>query len=263
MKNKTMRVAALLLALTLMTSCFVGGTFAKYVTGAETQDTARVAKWGVMLTVSGDGIFSKEYEDGNKTVISSNTDKLVAPGTKNDTGITFTIKGTPEVAFKVTVGLGTNEDVFLKADTYTDYTELKVQPDGSYKYEEFTLAKDYYPVVFTLKHTYANGAQSIAAAVAGTGAKVETSDGLDTITGTLAQINAVLANVTANMQNVAPNYVLDDDFELTWAWAFGDPANNKADTLLGNLAAGTASIDTANYNLELEYNFSITIEQLD
>ena len=30
-KNRTMRVAALLLALTLMTSCFVGGTFAKYM----------------------------------------------------------------------------------------------------------------------------------------------------------------------------------------------------------------------------------------
>ena len=40
MKNKTMRVAALLLALTLMTSCVVGGTFAKYGTGDEALDEA-------------------------------------------------------------------------------------------------------------------------------------------------------------------------------------------------------------------------------
>lgn len=43
--GKTMRVAGLLLALVLVTSCFVGGTFAKYVTSGHGNDSARAAKW--------------------------------------------------------------------------------------------------------------------------------------------------------------------------------------------------------------------------
>ena len=53
-KNWTMRVALLIVALTLITSCFVGGTFAKYVTGASYEDTARVAKFGVLLSIDGE-----------------------------------------------------------------------------------------------------------------------------------------------------------------------------------------------------------------
>ena len=44
-KNRTLRAAVLMLALVLITSCFVGGTFAKYVTSGEAGDNARVAKW--------------------------------------------------------------------------------------------------------------------------------------------------------------------------------------------------------------------------
>ena len=270
-KNLMMRIAAVLMVCVLATTCGISGTFAKYVTSAETSDTARVAKWGVMLTVSGDGIFSEEYEAGNKTVISSNHDKLVAPGTKNETGITFTLKGQPEVAFQVKVGLGTTKDVFLEAGTYTDYTQLVKQADGSYAYSKtFTTDKVYNPVVFTLTHKYGAEAYSIKGAVTTeTGAtwapaEAEGNMTVETVTGTLEQINKVLANLTANMTKVNPNYVLDDTFTLTWAWAFGDPANNAADTLLGNLAADTATVTGDNvYNLNLKYNFSITIEQVD
>lgn len=51
--GKTMRVAGLLLALVLVTSCFVGGTFAKYVTSGTGTDSARVAKFGVEITANG------------------------------------------------------------------------------------------------------------------------------------------------------------------------------------------------------------------
>ena len=50
--NRTMRAAVLLLALVLITSCFVGGTFAKYVTSGDAADLARVAKWGCLLYTS-------------------------------------------------------------------------------------------------------------------------------------------------------------------------------------------------------------------
>ena len=61
--NRTMRAAVLLLALVLITSCFVGGTFAKYVTSGDAADHARVAKWGVTVTAHGTGdVFAKEYD---------------------------------------------------------------------------------------------------------------------------------------------------------------------------------------------------------
>lgn len=104
--GKTMRVAGLLLALVLVTSCFVGGTFAKYVTSGRGDDSARVAKFGVKITANGT-MFAKEYatDDGNvsgtitKSVVSSDS-KLVAPGTKGNM-FSMALAGTPEVAVRV------------------------------------------------------------------------------------------------------------------------------------------------------------------
>lgn len=50
-KNRTVRLAVLLLVLTLVTSCFVGGTFAKYTTTAQIEGSARVAKFDVTALV--------------------------------------------------------------------------------------------------------------------------------------------------------------------------------------------------------------------
>ena len=107
-KTKLMRAALLLLVLTLITSCFVGGTFAKYVTKGDSTDTARVAKWGVTVTANG-STFAKNYDTDNadvartiaKSVVSSESNKnVVAPGTKGDM-VKMTITGTPEVAVRV------------------------------------------------------------------------------------------------------------------------------------------------------------------
>lgn len=104
-KNRTMRVAVLLMALTLITSCFVGNTFAKYVTSANGSDTARVAKWGIVLTADSE-LFGAQYGTDNDLVVkSSETDTdVIAPGTKGD-AVIFTIAGTPEVDFKFTATL--------------------------------------------------------------------------------------------------------------------------------------------------------------
>ncbi len=102
-KTKLMRAALLLLVLTLITSCFVGGTFAKYTTSKTGSDTARVAKWGVGITANG-ATFAKEYDaKGNmgtitKSVVS--TENVVAPGT-SDSMVKMTLNGKPEVAVKV------------------------------------------------------------------------------------------------------------------------------------------------------------------
>ena len=100
-KTKLMRAALLLLVLTLITSCFVGGTFAKYVTDGKSTDSARVAKWGVTVTADSK-TFAKAYDsDVNiKTVISADESKVVAPGTSGKMAA-VTLSGTPEVAVKV------------------------------------------------------------------------------------------------------------------------------------------------------------------
>lgn len=114
-KNWTMRAAVLLLALVLISSCFVGGTFAKYVTAGNSSDTARVAKFGVTITANGT-MFAKEYDTDDKdvkgtitqSVVSSGVkdaendtrDNLVAPGTEGNM-TSVTLSGTPEVAVEV------------------------------------------------------------------------------------------------------------------------------------------------------------------
>ena len=104
-KTKLMRAALLLLVLTLVTSCFVGGTFAKYTTSGIGQDTARVAKWGVVITANG-ATFANTYATDTENVAGTiansvvSANKVVAPGTKGNM-VGMTITGTPEVAVSV------------------------------------------------------------------------------------------------------------------------------------------------------------------
>ncbi len=111
-KNWTMRIAVLMFALVLMTSCFVGGTFAKYVTSGSGSDTARVAKFGVKVEATGD-VFAKTYDAADpkvndykgdviaQSVISAGDDNVVAPGTSKTGSLAISVTGTPEVAVTV------------------------------------------------------------------------------------------------------------------------------------------------------------------
>ena len=110
-KNKMMRAASALLVAVLLTTSTISGTFAKYVTEASGEDTARVAKWGVEVSASGT-MFGKAYQDtivedgvSSATVQSNHNGSfaknVVAPGTKNDTGIQIAVVGKPEVDFTV------------------------------------------------------------------------------------------------------------------------------------------------------------------
>lgn len=107
-KSKTMRAGGLLLALTLITSCFVGGTFSKYTTSTAGSDNARVAYWGFDQDASTTiDLFDGTYDN----VKSADGDNVVAPGTSKTATFAFGYTGNttenataPEVAytFKVT-----------------------------------------------------------------------------------------------------------------------------------------------------------------
>lgn len=98
--SKLPKLAALLLVLTLVTTCFVSGTFAKYVSEGEGEDAARVAKWGVKVEIAGDGFKTTYGKDDVKanvdgpTVVSSTTEKVVAPGGEFYCPLVFTIGDT-------------------------------------------------------------------------------------------------------------------------------------------------------------------------
>ena len=103
-KNVMMRVASALLVAVLMTTCAISGTFAKYTTFDKADDSARVAKWGVTVEVTGEDAFAIKYnntaaDDGVKVVAA---EKVVAPGT-NGTLATVAIAGTPEVMVNISV----------------------------------------------------------------------------------------------------------------------------------------------------------------
>ena len=59
-KNKMMRLASSLLVAVLLTSSVISGTFAKYVTSDGASDSARVAKFGVIVDVVSNA-FSDSY----------------------------------------------------------------------------------------------------------------------------------------------------------------------------------------------------------
>lgn len=213
-RNRWMRAGGLLLVLTLITSCFVGGTFAKYVSEAQGDDTARVAKWGVVVTVTGDGFktsYGKDYAYSNvegDTVISSTEEKVVAPGTKGTFG-GVEITGKPEVAVKIE----TTADVDLSGWNVADGDEF------------------YCPLVFTIGDKTINGLDYSRSTAGGEGSfENAIKDAIQ---------KATTKEVEANTDLTA----IGEDITYSWEWPFenakGDVANqsDELDTKLGNNAA--------------------------
>jgi hypothetical protein len=147
-KNKAMRLAAAMMALTLVTTSVVSGTFAKYVSEGTVNDTARVAKWGVVITTSG-SLYSNAYyaglvenaEDGtvlanapaqwdkdakyadgkgiSVTTVANNGENILAPGTQSEgDGLQFNVSGTPEVSAQLQVDVDVKDVVLAGGYTY-------------------------------------------------------------------------------------------------------------------------------------------------
>lgn len=266
-KNWFMRIAGVMLVLAMITSCFVGSTFAKYVTRAQGEDNARVAKWGIILTLEGNA-FDTQYQthetgdhayEGEFSVVSSNEDQVVAPGTSSDDleqNLVASVVGTPEVATRYILE-GDVTDIVLPAGTYTDYTKLVKNEDGVYGYfDTFTLENAYSPVKWNLVISgkgqelnvadalYENLPENLIAAAEAYGLTPEgcsffsAVEILKKVAGNDAYVNIVeaalqsLVSGGSNFQlevedghfkmsfDFDPNKVMDFTFELSWEWAF-------------------------------------------
>ena len=231
-KNVLMRSAGLLLALVLVTSCFVGSTFAKYTTSADATESARVAKFGVTLNANAGRMFSKTYTKtdtsftlAENTVVSSDESKLVAPGTDGRMA-EFGMTGRPEVAVRV-----------------------------SYEVKQFELTNwttngtdEYCPLVFTV-----NG--------------VEYKIGNTGITN-VAQLQTAVKNaINAYTKDYEANQDLSgktaDNLQIAWKWAFEDTAvgayqTDAKDTALGNRAANNVA-DAG----KIDFAVTMTVTQID
>lgn len=274
-KNKMMRIASILMVVTLLSTCAISGTFAKYVTKASGEDAARVAKWGVLLTLDGaDSVFATEYElsddhqdegaDAYTGLAVKSDVKVVAPGTTSEeagASVNGNIAGTPEVATHYEISIKGIKDVVLPATaedaTYTDYTQLVKAEDGSYGYTgTFTLDEDYAPIVWDLTiGTVKVQAKSLTEVLARA----------DEIAGKLSGIGAVGVDagddyITITL-DVAPGTAMDLDFELAWKWVF-EQDKDEADTLLGNIAAGVVEAP-AGASTEVAATVEVLAVQID
>lgn len=264
-KNRMMRLASALLILTLLTTCMISGTFAKYTTQATGEDTARVAKWGVTVNVTSD-LFADAYKDTSveyngitATVkASAENQNIVAPGTTG-TGLGVTSGGAPEVSYEMKI----------KLDNTAKMPSLKYTP------KDATDASIYEPVKFSVLNdtTLIKGDMTLADLITlfdgtnviykydvGTKKYYVDSDG-DGIIDTTGL-------------NACPN------IQIKWEWAFetGTDGTTKAfgdklDTILGELASSTTefnnlpatigSVDTINSNINANLTWTVTATQID
>lgn len=310
-KIKFVKIACAMLIMCLITTCAIGTTLAKYTTGSKASDTARVAKWGVEVSTSGT-MFGTAYqdtivEDGkNGATVQSNhnasfAQKVVAPGTKNDTGIQIKILGTPEVAFNLSAKIEqAAKDIFLAEGTYgvmyaapgvnaaTDFAAEKIYYlDGTtYKPADLTYylantsatyyrlsdeatvaAGGYYPIEWTASVSvndvfYAQNPAYPTLAAALNGLV----DGINNYDGTAGETGVF-----------APNTAINLIYRLTWAWRFEN--NDAADTILGNLMAASqhtfsgavvkldgsnyVAVESTDYSLDVGCGFSVRATQVD
>ena len=213
------RIFAGLLVLTLLSTCIISGTFAKYTTSAEGSDNARVAKWGIQAPAALDvDMFDGAY-DG--TVTSKDGTNVVAPGTTKTATVTLaSLTGdAPEVDYKFE-------------------TKLTVDPSASTTIAQLDALENF---KWTLKKPGDASATEYA-----TFALLKAAfDGM--------------SKETVKANNLPTGWATGDNkIDIGWKWLYEEGAtdvkkasNSEADTAVGNMAAA-GSLDTFTVTLSVE-----------
>ena len=244
-KNAMLKIAAILMVAVLLTTCAISSTFAKYTTGDESSDSARVAKFGVEVTTDISTLFATDYKDSPVvasadpvvTVTDDNTtvrasQDAVAPGTKNLLSVASKITGSPEVDVKI---------VYTATLTLTGWT----LSDATTKY---------CPVIFTVGNaTYGIAGMKDSNGQAPTNEVTDLAALKTAVEGAIAAYSSV--EVQANTDLTTIGAAGSSTLAIGWEWAF-DKNDDEKDTDLGDLAAdGTPS--------EIELEITAVVDQLD
>ena len=249
-EKKDNRQSVLLIALLLLLVAIIGFggyTLSKYITSKSVDSTAQVAKWGFTVDADNSKLFGDQYKwkdntngsttDGTGTLtVKADTagTNLVAPGTSGS--MTFSVKGKAEVLAKV---------------------EMKVA--AGYSDVALTLTKDtkeyiYNPVKWTLIKNNAdvvtNG--TLEAVVAALNGQYKVEENKDTAT-------------------IAIGTEINDEYTLSWAWAFEGTAvptgvegltSDALDTLLGQGTETKANGYALTYVKTVKFELAISVTQL-
>lgn len=275
-KNVMMRVASALLVAVLLTTCAISGTFAKYTTYSSSNDTARVAKWGVTIAVSGADAFAEAYKDTADTRSSAtatvesklndgstNGDDVLAPGTKG-TLATINVDGAPEVDVDVTVAATFVLSGDWTVPVYKSFKILEDDPDtldvNEEKWETRVQNQFYCPLIITFKDgTSINGASAdyFKGEFVGENESDYTSTQTDFVNAIITKIcGEVDGSKTTTVQANAETLATDFDQEITWEWAF---TNKNATTNAIYDAFDTALGNKTGDNVP-KVNFSVSVE---
>lgn len=218
--RRSILVIGLLLLLVAVIG-FGGYTMSKYVTKKSVQgNTAQVAKWGFTVTAENNKLFGDKYSNGK---IAATDDKLTVKADSAGTNLvapslsgsmTFTVAGKAEVLAQVSVAMEAADGKAAIEDVVLNYKN----------YKKGGTAGTYSPVKWTL--TRKSKGETVATALVNE--------------GTLANVQTELAKLYN--ANTAIATELNDEYTLSWAWAFENTANpdtDALDTLLGWKANGT------------------------
>lgn len=191
------KILIVIAALTLLSCCFLGSTFAKYVTSANGSGTVAIANWDVSITNTGNGTYTFDQlspdKDGTDTGTHSTGWVQVATITNSgevDATVTVTGSGVVTTAM-VTLNDKCNETV-KATDQYRDYYS-DTSLGNTFKIE-FASDAEGTPLTdttFTLEAE--TGSESIYARVTWT----TTSDVMDTWYGTYLESITVTIGYTA------------------------------------------------------------------
>lgn len=117
-RSPFLKIAGGMLAVSLLTTCVISGTMAKYTSSANGSDTARAAKWSILVngtdiattesqnlsfnlfgTVAGDTGVHDNYVDGEldndadvMDVDAETGDTIIAPGTMGDLAVVLLLR---------------------------------------------------------------------------------------------------------------------------------------------------------------------------
>lgn len=216
-KNVMMKLASFLLVGVMLSTSAISGTYAKYVTADEGSDTARVAKFGVEVSVSG-STFANEYaKDDNSFTLAANSvvscdsdENVVAPGTQDEMAA-IEITGTPEVAVRVTY------------DATVDLNDNWVDEDGNF----------YCPLIIYINEN----------PIYGLG--FDSAEAMETALMNIIKDYSKDYEAKTTLEDMA-----DENLAIRWEWPFSTGAeNDERDTYLGDQAAdgehGSISIDVS------------------
>ena len=133
-KNHAARLGALALALTLVSTCLMGGTLAKYTTTVTGTATATVAKWvfNANDANSTSKTFAVSLED--TTLNDKVTEKKIAPGTDGSFAIVINAVGS-DVALDYTIAFSDIQNKPSNLNFYSD-EEFKTKIDNLVGYSK-------------------------------------------------------------------------------------------------------------------------------